>query len=130
MRRRNLFLLIELGGVLTASAFYAGRWVQDYRRSDRNVPSFAGNQAAVRPMPDPKPSGRIPAAFEHQAALLLGINGLLEVDPEALVQIVAAIHNRIKIIGVITNQKQESQVAEMLKSHGLPPSSVQFFLWP
>src|SRR5690348_4764920 len=130
MPRRNLFLLILLGGVLTAAAFYAGRWVQDYRRSERDSPSFSGNQAAVRPMPDPRPAGRIPAAFEHQAALLLGVNGLLEVDPEAFVQIVAAIHDRIKIIGVITNQKQEAQATELLKSHGLPQSNVQFFQWP
>ncbi len=130
MPRRNLFLLVMLGGVLTASAFFAGRWVQDYRRGESDSLSPIASQTAVRPIPDRNPSGRITGAFEHQAALLLGVNGLLEVDPQALVEIVAAVHDRIKIIGVITNQKQEREVAELLKAHGLPPSAVQLFQWP
>ncbi|HKD36240.1 MAG TPA: agmatine deiminase family protein [Pirellulales bacterium] len=130
MRPRDSFLLIVLGGVLTASAFFVGRWVQDYRGVESDSPSIAVNQAAVRPIPELRPSGRIPGAFEHHAALLLGINGLLDVDPEALVQIIEATRDRIKIIGVITSPKQEAQVAKLLESRGLPRSSVQFFQWP
>src|SRR6267142_1010455 len=96
--RRSIPLLVASAALLTVSGFFAGKWVQDFRMAGEARGGDGWNQAPVRPIADVATTGRIVGGFDHQAALLLGVNGLMRVDPDALVRIVAAIHDRIKII--------------------------------
>jgi agmatine/peptidylarginine deiminase len=128
--RRSLPLMLAVAVLLTGAGFLAGKWVQDYRTAAGNLGFDVENQASVRPIPELATTGRIIGGFEHQAATILGVNGLLRIDPEMLVQIISAIHDRIKIIGVVKNAEQRAQVIELLKSRRLPETSVHYFQWP
>src|SRR5205823_4781984 len=127
--RRSLPLLLGLAVVLGGVGFLAGMWVQAYRMAG-DAAGDGSNQTPVRPIAQLSPTGRIVGGFEHQEAMLLGVNGLLRIDPEVLVQIVTAIHDRIKLIGVVNNAEQRTQAVELLKQRGLPASSIRFFQWP
>ncbi len=75
-------------------------------------------------------SGRVVGGFEHQAALILGVNELILYHPDTLIQIVGVIHDRLKIIGVVANEEQQIKTASLLKTHNLPQNSIDFFKWP
>ncbi len=126
-------VLVLLAVLASLAGFFAGIWVQDVRssrQSSASSPPHPGEDVAVRPIPDMSGSGRVVAGFEHQEALLLGVNGLLEVDPQAFVRIVDAIHDRLKIVGIVANSEQRSAAAALLRSNHLAETSVDFFRWP
>ncbi|HEV2972760.1 MAG TPA: agmatine deiminase family protein [Pirellulales bacterium] len=75
-------------------------------------------------------SGRVVGGFEHQAAMILGVNELIQYHPQTLAQIVAAIHDRIKIIGVVANSDQQAKTIALLKDNNLPEDCIDFFQWP
>jgi hypothetical protein len=60
------------------------------------------------PTADGKSEGRVNAECQHQAALILGVNELVEYHPTRLAQIVATIQDRIKIIGIVENELRVS----------------------
>lgn len=130
LTRRSLALMLAVAVMLTGTGFLAGKWVQDYRTAGRGLTVDGANREPVRPIPELATTGRVIGGFEHQAAMILGVNGLLRIDPEVLVQIVEAIHERIKIIGVVSNAEQRARAIELLKARGLGETSVQFFQWP
>ncbi len=101
------------------------------------VPAAAGAHSLnrtidehVRPVTDATTHGRIHGEFEHQAALILGIDDLLQDHPEILAQIIAAVHDRIKIIGVVADDDRQRQAIALLRANHLPVSCVDFFHWP
>lgn len=78
----------------------------------------------------PAPSGRVPAEFEHQDALLLGVNELLDLHPQTLLEIIKAIDGRLQIVALIGRSEQESQTLRLLESNHVATHNVHFFLWP
>ena len=72
----------------------------------------------------------MPAEFEHQAALLLGVNELIQFHPQTLLAMVTALHDHIKIIGVVANDDQQAKTIALLESHHLPGGAIDFFQWP
>lgn len=75
-------------------------------------------------------TGRVIADFEHQDAMILGFNELIEHHPETLVQIVSAIQSRIQIIGLVKTEEQRDRVNELLRSRGIAPDGIVYFVWP
>ncbi len=84
----------------------------------------------MRPIPDAVMNGRIVAGFERQAAMLLGVNELIQFHRETLIDIVSALHDRIKLIGVVASDEQRAETIALLKAHKLPEDSIDFFRWP
>jgi agmatine/peptidylarginine deiminase len=89
-----------------------------------------GNLAPVAVVVKDPLSGRVPGEFEHQDALLLGFNELIEFHPETLIQLVEATTSHIRIIGLIKNEDQQHRIDELLRSHELDPSGITYFIWP
>lgn len=134
MSKSGIFPVLALLAVLAVVAgFFGGMWVQDLR-SSRQRPggdlSGPADDVVVRPIPELTTSGRVVAGFEHQEALLLGLNGLLKFDPQALVKIVEAIGDRTKLIGVVASNEEKAQAIALLKANHLPETSIDFFRWP
>lgn len=73
---------------------------------------------------------RMPAEFERHDALMIGFNELVDLHPQTLVDIVRAINQRIKILGLISRPEQEQATLDLLETHGVPTDNVRFFLWP
>ncbi len=82
------------------------------------------------PLADVKSPGRVVGEFEHQAGLILGVNELVQYHPQTLVQIVAAVHDHIKVIGVVANAEQRTKTIALLEANHLPSGAVDFFQWP
>ncbi len=97
----------------------------------RSMPPVQVVHHEPRPQPpaaDSQP--RIPANFEHQAGLLLGCNELVVYHPETMAQIVGEVHERLRVIGLVSDEKQRTDAIEVLKEHGLPANSVHFVVLP
>ncbi|HEX3868793.1 MAG TPA: agmatine deiminase family protein [Pirellulales bacterium] len=92
--------------------------VQVVRHEPRPVPPEADAQA------------RIPGAFEHQDALLLGCNELVQYHPETMVQIVGEIYDRIRLIGLVNNEDQRDKTIQDLEDHDLPADAIHFVILP
>ncbi|HWA98681.1 MAG TPA: agmatine deiminase family protein [Pirellulales bacterium] len=73
---------------------------------------------------------RIPAEFEHQDALLLGCNELVQFHPVTLCQIVGEIYERIRVIGLVANDEQRQQAIAVLQAYGLPRDAMHFIIVP
>ena len=86
-------------------------------------------QNVVVEVKDPQ-SGRVPGEFEHQDALLLGCNELIEYHPETLVQIVQAIKDNVRIVGLVKNEEQQERVDALLRSRDILPNDLVYFVWP
>ncbi len=136
-RNWGLFLLLGIAAIVLGGAGYLlGTGVVQIRASLRCLPEHppVANDAVTEPEPFPLPAeqktGRVPAEFEHQAAIMLGCNELLEYHPSTLAQIIGAIHDRIKIIGLVDDAAQRAKVVALLHEHNLPASAVDFFVWP
>ncbi len=84
----------------------------------------------IVPLVGPSGDGRIRGEFENKEAILLGVNELVQFHARALGDIVAAIHDRVRLIGVVANQKQQDDTVALLKANNLPPTAIEFFLWP
>jgi agmatine/peptidylarginine deiminase len=78
----------------------------------------------------PSPGGRVPGEFEHQDALLLGVNELLDLHPQTLVDIIKAIDGRLQIVALIGRSEQESKARRLLEAHHVATHNLHFFLWP
>ena len=97
-------------------------------RGDANPhPLRGGSLVRLIEVGDP---GRVPGEFEPMDALLLGVNELIEHNPETLVQIVAALDGRTSIVALIAKPDQETRTRELLRDRGLATDAIRFFLWP
>ena len=83
----------------------------------------------VWPIADLKAKGRIRGEF-GTGGMLLGVNELVQFHRQTLVQIVAAIHDKIKIVGVVASDDQRTKTIELLKANNLPADCIEFFEWP
>jgi agmatine/peptidylarginine deiminase len=142
MTRQSLILVMLLGLLLTSAGFIAGVQLEELRdgradssalnadspRTDRTTDRT--HEERVWPIADERADGRVCAEFEHQDALILGVNELIQYHQETLAKMVGAIHDKLKILGVVANDEQRLNTAALLKSHGLPEDSVDFFQWP
>lgn len=120
-------LLLGLCSVLIASALF-GAW-----RFGLHTQADAKSTKATKgfgPALDAAEGARIPGEFEHQEAVMLGFNELIELHPQTLVDIVRAIDGRKKIVGLISRPEQEQLALGLLKMNGLKTEHVSFFLWP
>lgn len=128
--------MLLVGGALLASVgFFAGLQMEELRTAhgatkDLGSSSLRTNDEQVWPIPDEHTTGRVRGEFEHQGALILGVNELVQYHPQTLAQIIAAIHDRIKIIGVIANEDQRAKTLALLKENQLPENCIDFFQWP
>lgn len=61
-----------------------------------------------------------PGDFERQSALILGCNELLPYHPQALVQIVSALIERIPLLGVVDSEEQRRHLLALLCDWGVP----------
>jgi agmatine deiminase len=75
-------------------------------------------------------TGRMVGEFEHQDALLLGVNELLQYHPDTLCEIVTAVGDRLELIGLISDPAQEQQALDVLTRKGVSTKGVRFFFWP
>jgi agmatine/peptidylarginine deiminase len=75
-------------------------------------------------------TGRMLGEFEHQDALLLGVNELLQYHPETLCEILTAVGDRIAVIGLISDPAQEQQALDVLSAKGISTKGIRFFFWP
>jgi agmatine deiminase len=131
--RYPLASLLCVGTLLAIAGFCAGIGVQASRSAnansaDRTLPS--DQVITVRPIADVNVTGRVVGGFEHQAALILGVNELILYHPDTLAQIVGAIHDRLRVIGVVADEEQQAKTKSLVKDRGLPENSIDFFKWP
>src|SRR5688500_1152161 len=62
----------------------------------------------------------MPADYEQQSALLLGVNELLPYHPHVLTELVAALVERIPLVAVVTGEAQRRDLLATLCDWGLP----------
>lgn len=74
--------------------------------------------------------GRMPGEFERKDGLLLGVNELVQLHPQTLVDVVAAIGGQTRIIALISDPEQEHQVLDLLRARGIATDTISFFVWP
>lgn len=82
------------------------------------------------PAVEPPTNGRMVGEFEHQDALFLGVNELLKHHRQTLCNIVAALEDRIEIVGLISDASQERATIDLLVDRGVSTKRMHFFLWP
>ena len=106
---------------VAVAAFLGGMWF------DRHSAHHAGQ---LTPLVSRQPHGRVPGEFEHQDALLLGCNELVEFYPQTLVDIVSAIDGKIQIVALVTSDEQREKTANLLRSRGIDSDAMHYFVWP
>jgi agmatine deiminase len=74
--------------------------------------------AAESNIPSAPPT--VPADFERQSALLIGVNELLPLHPHVLTGLVSALIDRLPLIAVITGEEQRRDLLATLCDWGLP----------
>ncbi len=72
----------------------------------------------------------MPADFEKQSALLLGCNELLPYHPQSLVELCAALIDKIALIGIVESEEQRKHVITLLCDWGLPAHLLHFVSLP
>ena len=87
-------------------------------------------EVQVLPTPAAAVEGQMRGEFEHQAALILGFNELVQYHPDTLAQIIEAVQDRIKIIGVIADDQQRTKITSLLQAKKLKPNSILLYRWP
>jgi len=72
----------------------------------------------------------MPADFEKQSAILLGCNELLPYHPRVLVEVCAALIDKIALIGLVDSEEQRKHVITLLCDWGLPAHLLHFISLP
>ena len=67
----------------------------------------------------------MPADFERQSAVLIGVNELLPYHPPVLTGLVSALIDRVPVIAVITGEEQRRDLLTTLCDWGLPAHRVR-----
>jgi agmatine/peptidylarginine deiminase len=117
---------LHLGAFLICTWAVAGSGSVDATAAELISPKRSGFGPAV----GVSTSGRMLGEFEHQDALLLGVNELLQYHPETMCEIISALGDRIAIIGLISDPAQEQQALDVLKNGGVSTKGIRFFFWP
>lgn len=73
---------------------------------------------------------RVPGEFERTDALLLGAAQMVQFHPQVLVDIVAAVHGTIKVVGLVGFKDEREQVATLLDDAGLPADAMTMVTAP
>jgi agmatine/peptidylarginine deiminase len=76
------------------------------------------------------PAVRMPGEFETQAALLLGTAQMVQFHPQTIVDVVAAVHERVRVVALVSFKKERDDVARLLLDARLPAGCVTFFYLP
>lgn len=74
--------------------------------------------------------GCTPAEFEKQSAIILGCNELLPFHPQAMVDIVATLIERIPLVAIIDSEEQRKHLVTLLCDWGLPAHLLHFVSLP
>lgn len=125
-----MILLLAGGTSFFGGVLWSGRNSVDERQPRPTKIRRRKNEETVVPEPEAAAAGRVVGEFEHQAAILLGSNELVEYHPKTLIEIVSALHGKVGIIGLVWDEQQRARVVALLKEHGLPDDAVDFFVWP
>ena len=72
----------------------------------------------------------MPADFERQSAILLGVNELLPHHPRVLMDLVAALVDVVPLVAVITGEEQRRDLLATLCDWGLPAHKLHFVRSP
>jgi len=72
----------------------------------------------------------MPADFEKQSAILLGSNELLPYHPRVLVELCAALIDKIALVGIVESEEQRKHVITLLCDWGLPAHLLHFVSLP
>src|SRR6266446_1097078 len=72
----------------------------------------------------------MPADFEKQSAIVLGCNELFPYHPRVLVDLCAALIDKIALIGIVADEEQRKQVITLLCDWGLPAHLLHFVSLP
>jgi agmatine/peptidylarginine deiminase len=72
----------------------------------------------------------MPAEFEKQSAILLGCNQLLPDHPQAMLDIISALIDRIALIAVVNSEEQRRDIVTLLCDWGLPAQLLHFIFLP
>ena len=67
----------------------------------------------------------MPADFERQSAILLGVNELLPHHPQVLTDLVAALVDHVALVAVVTGEEQRRDLLTTLCDWGLPAHRVR-----
>src|SRR5687767_14197617 len=70
--------------------------------------------------------GCTPAEFEKQSAIILGCNELLPFHPQAMVDIVATLIERIPLVAIVDSEEQRKHLITLLCDWGLPAHLLHF----
>jgi agmatine/peptidylarginine deiminase len=129
--RSQVIFSAIVGAVVSAAAFYAIRSVPDGSNIGP-APVSAASTATTGfgPALGVDHEARIVGEFEHQDALMLGVNELLEYHPQTLCDLVGAIGGRMEIVALISSADQQQRTIDLLTSHQIPTDHIHFFLWP
>lgn len=68
----------------------------------------------------------VPAEFERQSAIFLGCNELLPYQPQVLIDVVAALIDRVPLVALIDGEEQRRSVITSLCDWGLPGHWMNF----
>src|SRR5258705_5123928 len=72
----------------------------------------------------------MPADFEKQSAIVLGCNELFPYHPQVLVELCAALIDKIALIAIVADEEQRKQVITLLGDWGLPADLLHFVSLP
>src|SRR6266513_2514505 len=72
----------------------------------------------------------MPAEFEKQSAILLGCNELLPYHPRVLVELAAALIDKIALIALVEDEEQRKLLITLLCDWGLPAHLMHFISLP
>lgn len=122
---------------LAGLSFLAGV-LYEKDQAERNPPPPPPAESAPAPVPSPvseaadKPEDLINlrAEFRPQSALVIGANELIPLYPSIFKDLITALHGRVQVIGIISNDEQLRAGKELLREVGLPPHAVRFLRFP
>lgn len=109
MGRRTLILLLAV--VLLAVALAAAAW---HPFSSPHRPSLSPPAPSAPPAPVRHRPG-IPAEFEPNAAVILGLNELLQYHPKTLTAIIDGLRGGMPVLGIVDDEKQFDQILTLLE---------------
>ena len=122
-------ILVFLGGAY---------WGAHYMPAGNRGETAPGDAASALPGPS-KPASYVPvepedyspaAEFRKQAAILIGCQGQLHLNPELYVEIAKAVNRRVPLFGVVNSRAQAERGAELMRAGGLPPDAMRFLVLP
>lgn len=76
------------------------------------------------------PQNCLPGDFQPQSAVLLGVNELVRYHPAAFGSIIEALHNQVRVIGLVAKPEEVTLARTILDHYQLPPDAVDFVQLP